>query len=275
MSKRYLHIGSWNIEHLSKKGGREENAYALAEHIEMASLDILALQELYVTDVTGAVKKNKDLDRVLELLGEHTEQQWYYEIFENRNPGDTSQLCGILWNSSVLNKLDLLKIPVDTFIDGDNTWDRMPHAVKFKYQNKTDFIVIPVHMKSNYGGATKAKRIRHKEAITLINNLDFVKEKLNDHDIIILGDTNCLGSYEKALEVITENGFEDLNGADTGTFVDGKAPFDRIFIPFDQKEFLYSRQYIMVSSNPNDHDRWLSDHYLVKTVFKIRKDDDK
>jgi len=42
MNKRYIHLGSWNIEHLSKRGGREESVYALTEHIEMASLDVLA-----------------------------------------------------------------------------------------------------------------------------------------------------------------------------------------------------------------------------------------
>ena len=274
MSKRYLHIGSWNIEHFSKAGGRKENIYALTEHIEMASLDVLALQELYVTHSENGVKKNKDLDGVIKLLKEHTWQKWEYRIFENRDSGDTSQLCGLLWNTSVLTKIEQIKIPVETEINREKLWDRIPHAVKFKYQNKIDFVIIPIHMKSNYGGATKAKKRRHKEAITLMGNIDYVKEKLQDSDIIILGDTNCLGSYEKAIEIITENGFEDLNGSDTGTFIDGKAPFDRIFIPENQKEFVYSRQYIMVSANPSDHERWLSDHFLVKTVIKIRKDDD-
>jgi len=91
---------------------------------------------------------------------------------------------------------------------------------------------------------------------------------------VILGDTNFLRGYKKAAEVITEYGFDDLNESETGTFVGGRSPFDRIFIPFDQQEFKYSRQYIMVSANPDDHDRWLSDHYLIKTVVKIRTDDD-
>ena len=45
MSLTYLQIGSWNIEHLSKEGGRKESPYALTDHIEMAGIEVLALQK--------------------------------------------------------------------------------------------------------------------------------------------------------------------------------------------------------------------------------------
>lgn len=273
-SKRYLHIGSWNIEHFSKKGGRTENIYALSEHIQMASLDILALQEIYITHNDNGLKRNKELDGVIDLLMEQTSNTWAYEIHENRDASDTSQLCAIMWNDTIIEKLDTLRIPVATNVEGDSIWDRVPHATKFRYQGKSDLVILPVHMKSNYGGVTIAKRKRHKEAQALMAQLDFIKENLDDLDIVILGDTNCLGSYEKAIEVFTNHGFLDLNAADAGTFMDGKAPFDRIFVPENQREFIYSRQYILVSANPNDHDKYLSDHFLVKTVMKLLKDDD-
>lgn len=275
MNKRYIHIGSWNIEHFSKANDdNDENIYALAEHIEMGSLDVLALQEIYVTHIQNEQRRNKDLDGVMKLLHEHTGQLWLYEIYENKKAGDKSQLCGVIWNSAYLTRKQVLKIPVREHLNGMSLWDRTPHAVKFQFENKTDFVIIPIHMKSNYGGATKAKKVRHQEAITLIDNIQTVKEELDDLDIIILGDTNCKGSYENALEVLTNNGFEDLNESDAFTFIDGKSPFDRIFVPEDQKEFKYSRQYIMVSSNPTEHDKFLSDHFLIKTVIKIRTDDD-
>jgi endonuclease/exonuclease/phosphatase family metal-dependent hydrolase len=273
MSKRYIHIGSWNIEHFSKRGGREENIYALTEHIEMASLDVIALQEIYVTHVDDDIRRNEHLDGVVELLLEHTECQWQYEIFENRKADDMEQLCAVAWNATTISKLATYKIPVETQLGGKSLWDRTPHAVKFKYREKTDFVVVPLHMKSNYGGATEAKRIRHLEAQTLMANIPRVKEELEDLDIILIGDTNCLGSTEQALQVITGNGFEDLNEADAGTFVSG-APFDRVFLSQERRAFDYSRQYIMVSANPDDHDKYLSDHYLIKTVIKIRRDDD-
>lgn len=273
MSKRYIHVGSWNIEHFSKRGGREENIYALTEHIEMASLDVLALQEIYVTHVDGDVRRNEHLDGVVRLLLEHTECQWEYEIFENRRADDTEQLCAIAWNATTISKLATFRIPVDTQVDSISLWDRTPHAVKLKYRDKTDFVVVSLHMKSNFGGATQAKRVRHLEAKTLMANIPRVKEELDDLDIVLIGDTNCLGSGELALQEITGNGFEDLNEADGKTFVSG-APFDRAFVSSERKVFDYSRQYIMVSANPDDHDKYLSDHYLIKTVIKIRRDDD-
>lgn len=47
----FLQIASWNIEHLSgsPRANRRQSAYALADHIEMAGVDLIVLQEIYVT----------------------------------------------------------------------------------------------------------------------------------------------------------------------------------------------------------------------------------
>jgi endonuclease/exonuclease/phosphatase family metal-dependent hydrolase len=47
----FLQIASWNIEHLSghPRAERRQSAYALADHIEMAGIDLIALQEVYIT----------------------------------------------------------------------------------------------------------------------------------------------------------------------------------------------------------------------------------
>jgi hypothetical protein len=50
----FLQIGSWNIEHLSNRRENPQSAYALADHIEMAGIEILALQEVYVTHNEGS-----------------------------------------------------------------------------------------------------------------------------------------------------------------------------------------------------------------------------
>jgi predicted extracellular nuclease len=274
MSKRYIHVGTWNIEHFSKVGGRQENIYALAEHIQMGSLDVLALQEVYSTGLDNDGRmRNKDLDAVLGLIKEHTEQSWEYVILENRDASDTSQLCCVAWNSQVVTLRKSVKIPVKTQSGEMRLWDRQTHGLLFKYADKTDFVIIPLHMKSNVGGATQNKRVRHAEAQELIAQMGWLRTELQDEDIIMLGDTNCLASHEPALKTITDAGFLDLNEADTRTFVSG-APFDRVFIPASRKVFRYSRQYVMISANPDDHDRYLSDHYLCKVVLKILSDDD-
>ena len=279
MNSRYLNIGSWNIEHFGKAGDEnDENQYAIAQHIELAGVDILALQELYVT---GADKKNTHLRSALDLVEEHTGNRWEYEIFRNRNAGDKSQLCGVAWNSSKITKERTIQVPVDTSVDTDigelKLWDRLPHAVKFKTEEgKTDLVIVSLHMKSNVGRRNEVVRKRHEEAKTLLANMDFIKNELEDEDIVFLGDTNCLKRSEDAIQVFLEHGYEDLNEDDVPTYVKGSAPFDRIFVPSgeDRKPFLYSRQYILRSASPHAHDIYLSDHYVIKTMVKIRRDDD-
>jgi hypothetical protein len=120
-------------------------------------------------------------------------------------------------------------------------------------------------MKSNYGGVQAARQQRAVEAQTLIDRLEAVRTHFNDQDIIIIGDTNCLNADEDALEAIIDAGFTDLNAGDQGTFITG-APFDRVLVPTQQAEFRFSRQYILVSADVSDHDRFLSDHYLIQTA---------
>ncbi|EDP70150.1 hypothetical protein FBALC1_11472 [Flavobacteriales bacterium ALC-1] len=281
MNQRYLNVGSWNIEKFGLVDDNTENEYAIAQHIELSGVDILAFQEMYITNKSRFT--NKHLDAALDLVKEHTGNTWKYEIFPNRSASDTSQLCGVTWNTNrVTKKLDTLKIPVKTKVEFEGKtlwlWDRIPHAVKFETeQGKTDLIIISIHMKSNVGKRYIVERKRYEEAKTLIENIPLVIDELKDKDIVILGDTNCKSRREPAINAFITGGFEDLNADDIPTFVRGeKAPFDRIFVPGDEdrKPFKYSRQYIMRSASPLAHDEYLSDHYLIKTMIKIRKDDD-
>ncbi|WP_421810738.1 endonuclease/exonuclease/phosphatase family protein [Flagellimonas sp.] len=280
MNTRYLNIGSWNIEHFGKIDDNDENQYALAEHIELSGVDILALQELYLTESHGY--ENIHLREALDLVEEHTGCHWEYEIFPNRNENDKSQLCGIIWNKAKVEKIETFRIPVSYNADFEGQklwlWDRSPHAIKFSAgKNKTDIVIVPLHMKSNVGSPHVVVRTRYEEAKTLIVNLPMVREKLEDEDIILIGDTNCKGSYEDAIKEFVKGGFDDLNSDDVSTFVRGdNAPFDRIFIARGEKRksFLYSRQYILRATNALAHDMYLSDHFVIKTSVKIRHDND-
>jgi len=122
MPVTYLQIGSWNVEHLSKIGGRQESPYALADHIEVAGIHILASQEVYDTSPSGGQRRNRELTKVCELLEEHSQGEvWKYELFPNRDPTDQSQLCGVLWNDSVVQKSETYRIPVERRVDGATT----------------------------------------------------------------------------------------------------------------------------------------------------------
>lgn len=306
----YLQVASWNIEHLggSPRAQRRQSAFALADHIEMAGIDVIALQEVYVTPTDDEVRladgqpiiesraksdrRNGDLDVVCYLLEEHLDDPWAYYVVPNRHSGDRSQLCAVMWNTKRLDLADVQPLDVSHEDDGDHLWDRKPHLLSFTSQirvwrrpeggdwQETDerrrLSLIPLHMKSNYGGVTKNRRVRHKEAVTLCDALRALYQEI-DPSIVLIGDTNILSNTEPAIETFVENGFIDLNNNDSATYWSpqyNEAPFDRAFVAPNRPEFKYSRQYVLRSSDLQAHDRFLSDHYMIKISVKDYVDDE-
>jgi hypothetical protein len=307
----FLQIGSWNIEHLSgaARADRKQSVYALADHIEMAGIDLIVMQEIYVTPADEELRlfenqpvittraqserRNADLDAVCYLLEEHLDSPWQYIILPNRNPADDSQLCAAMWNTSRLQLKGILPLPVSHSEDGDSLWDRRPHLLSFSSQINVwrrsetgeweqqsegrTISVVPLHMKSNVGGVTKNRRVREKEATTLCNALEAARNDPGyDPSLLMLGDTNILANDEPALEVFVNRGYTDLNNNDGTTFWSkdfGESPFDRVFLRADRPEFRYTRQYVMRSSDLQLHDRFLSDHYMIKISVKDYIDD--
>jgi len=305
----FLQIASWNIEHLSghSRSQRRQSAYALADHIEMAGIDLITLQEVYVTPSDEEVRmadnqpviesrahsgrRNSDLDIVCYLLEEHLDVPWKYLILANRQSEDRSQLCAVMWSTQRLTLTLDRELDVEHSVDGLSLWDRKPHLVTFstaievwrrsstgnwtKQPETRTLSIVPLHMKSNYGGVTKNRQIRAKEAETLCNAIDAIRPQI-DPSIMLLGDTNVLRNDEPAIETFVSRGFIDLNNNDAATYWSkeyGEAPFDRIFIAEGRDEFKYSRQYVLRSSDLAQHDRFLSDHYMIKVSVKDYVDD--
>ncbi len=305
----FLQIASWNIEHLSGKprADRRQSAYALADHIEMGGIDVLALQEVYLTPADEEVRmfenappvasravsarRNSDLDIVCYLLEEHLDTEWRYLILENRSAGDKTQLCAVMWNTSRLDLEKTVPLPVAHRVDNLSLWDRRPHVLlfttKIEVWHRSDsgdwtrqaatrrLSLVPLHMKSNYGGVTVNRKVRASEAITLCEALIKVRDQI-DPSIILIGDTNILKNDEPAIETFVNNGFVDLNNNDGSTYWSrefGESPFDRVFVAAGRKEFKYSRQYVLRSSDLEQHDRFLSDHYMIKVSVKDYVDD--
>jgi endonuclease/exonuclease/phosphatase family metal-dependent hydrolase len=307
----FLQVASWNIEHLSgqPRASRRQTVYALADHIEMAGIDLLALQEVYLTPEDEEVRlfdnqhvieshaqsprRNSDLDAVCYLLEEHRDDAWTYLILPNRAEDDRSQLCAVMWNTKRLTLAEVHALGVEHSIGEDSLWDRKPHSLSFKseidvYRRNVDgewtkvkenrgLSVVPLHMKSNYDGVTKNRRVRAKEAKTLCDAIDVIRASEQiDPSLIMLGDTNILRNDEPALEVFVDRGYIDLNNNDATTYWSkdfGESPFDRIFIAAERPEFRYSRQYVLRSSDLQQHDRFLSDHYMIKMSVKDYVDD--
>jgi hypothetical protein len=130
-------------------------------------------------------------------------------------------------------------------------------------------------MKSNYGGVTRNRQVRALEAETLCDAIDAIRDEI-DPTLMLLGDTNILRNDEPAIETFVNRGFIDLNNNDGSTYWSkdfGESPFDRIFVANDRPEFKFSRQYILRSSDLQQHDRLLSDHYMIKVSVKDYVDD--
>lgn len=305
----FLQVGSWNIEHLSGQSRfeRRQSAFALADHIEMAGIDVLVLQEIYVTPATEEVRlsptqpvietrattarRNADLDVVCYLLEEHLDVPWRYQILPNRTSGDKSQLCGVLWNTERLTLAGVRALDVSHGTTGARLWDRKPHVVTFtsdimvwrrdaegewhQLEERRTLAVVPLHMKSNYGGVTQNRLIRSQEAATLCDALDAIRGEL-DPSLLLIGDTNVLRNDEPAIETFVTRGFIDLNNNDQPTYWSKQydaAPFDRAFIARDRPEFRYTRQYVLRSADLELHDRYLSDHYMIRLSVKDYVDD--
>jgi hypothetical protein len=309
----YLQIASWNIEHLggASRADRRQSAFALAEHIEMSGIDVIALNEIYLTPddeeftlteggvnvpkaaIAGSRGRNKYLDMVCYLLEEHLDVAWSYCVVPNRSAGDTSQLCAALWNTDRLKLNQTIKLDVDYQVDGANLWDRTPHLFDFSseievwVQNAAGewgteeqyrrLSLIPLHMKSNVGGETVNRRVRGLEAETLCKALKELQDNGEiDPSLVLIGDTNIVNNAEPAIDTFLANGLIDLNNNDAPTYVSiGRrgAPFDRAFVAAGRKEFKYSRQYVLHSADLMAHDRFLSDHHMIKICVKDYVDD--
>jgi len=265
-------VGSWNIEHLGeRKGGQHPKA--LAEHIELAGVDVLALAEVYDTDGAEATRTNEKLDAALAELNALPDHDWEYTLTPKRKRDETFQLTGVAWNRKKVKKEGALKVRVTR--GAEHTWNRQPYAIKFSVVGApaADFILIPVHMKSNTDGEELGRKTREAEARALAEMLDAVREELGDDDVIVLGDTNCLAAGEPALQVFREAGLVDLNDKDAVTYRKGShaSPFDRILVSRGP-EFAYSRQYVLTPSDPEAHLKQLSDHFVVLTAVRVIED---
>lgn len=285
----FLQIGSWNIEHLSQRRENKQSIYALCDHIEMAGLDILCVQEIYDTDRQAGTKTNKDLDGVCHLLREHSGHLWTYRLLPNRSPGDVSQLCGFLWNTSRVRESRVVRLGVENQSGPLKLWDRHPHAVTFamplkrwrkegerwvSFDSESSISIVNLHMKSNYGDAMAGRRVREAEAKTLVQALANAAPGDIDPSLLLIGDTNMLMREEPAAIAFADAGFRDLNATDAHTYPGYRgAPFDRAYVRRDRKEFRYTRQYVLQSADEMLHDRFLSDHYMIKVSVKMYVDD--
>lgn len=173
---------------------------------------------------------------------------------------------------------------------------RWPYAAKFSAgPGKTDFVLVPVHLKSNIGGAATAEA-RAYEVELILEGLKNIQTQHADKDLVILGDSNMLLANEAAGTAFQSAGLKDCNAKDVGTHIGFRkgqkwAPFDRVFVMADQPETKAScpssgdgkgpLDFKIVrptdwkeGTTPSQFVKALSDHMMVRTGICIQKDDD-
>lgn len=292
-----LRIGAWNIEHLGTNRPPQK-AENLVEYILASKVDALALAEIKDDDqVTGeepgkAPWRNKVLDEMLPLLKQATGDEWRYELTDPQPINVRAQMTGVLWRPGRLTLIDRFRFPIKGGIhDGDpelTYWTRHPEAFLFRAgaaaDKKSDFALVPLHMKSNSDGDAGMK-MRKIEAQQLIEAMPAFEKKFPaEKDIVLLGDSNIKAGERDVHEAWKD--FKDLNAKDGVTWIGGRypaAPFDRIFVPSQQAEFAKSEQtihgpYPVEGQSEKqwikDHNRNRSDHILVWCDITISADDD-
>ncbi len=311
--ERIIQIGAWNIQWLgnAKEGKRQaQSPQDIAAYIKAAKVDVLSLVEITPT----STNTNDTLIDAFALLNADG-AQWKHILFEKR-PGARApkdQWTGLAWNEKVVTaiggpwKLDInvdeakeaeirSRFKANPGQEEDQTviLSRWPHAIKFSTgKGLTDFVAVPVHLKSNIGGEA-TKEARGYEAELIKSGLSKLSDR--DDDIIVLGDSNMLVSSENAASTFASIGLKDCNARDLGTHIAFKAgeksaPFDRIFVMRNQPETkntcptegdgslpldfkIVRPTEWKVGATNWDFRKKLSDHQLVRAGLCVQNDDD-
>ena len=314
VDKDFLRIGSWNVENLGYRSyGRnapiasdQQAPENLADYILSSKVDVLAIQEVHDDDQKedndkgAAPWKNKTMDKTLELLQKGTGDEWEYLLTDPEPVNVRSQLTGVLWRKSRATFKGRIKPDIK---GGEHNgqakltyWTRRPEAFHFSAgDKKSDFTLVPMHMKSNSGGNETARAMRKEEALQMLDAIKKIEGNFTgEKDIVLLGDTNILAPEQSVQE--TWAGFTDLNAADMLTWMNPEwinatdspreyppAPFDRIFVPTGQPEFAKSAQKVhgpyaaggmTEAAWTAEHVKLRSDHLLVWCDIAISTDDD-
>jgi predicted extracellular nuclease len=278
-----LRIAAWNIEWLgtpaSRSGpakGHAQSAADLAAYIAAARVDILGLEEI-ARDEPRDTWTNPTLDEAFAEVGRTHGGDWRHQLFPARS--GRNQLTGIAWDATRVRAVGAPRCVVDAqrkSSQGDDLWPRPPYGQMFSAgDGLTDFVVVVVHLKSDYGGSFALKRA--EEADALMAGLPRV---FDDPDVVIIGDFNCTSHQEPAALRFLAAGFFDANGSDESTHW-RYGPLDRVMIPADQPEFASRRFEVLRDAflsdqqlSPEQFKVRLSDHFMVITEVTIGPDDD-
>ncbi len=271
-----IRIGSWNMSYLGPSNhtpNETRSPQDLAQYIARSGAAVISLQE--IGETPGQPRRNATLTAVAETLRAGGAGDWEYLLFPTQSR-DMSGCTGVIWNKQHVNLVSQpYPVPIQRNVRGLEDaiiWDRLPHAVKFS-TGRSDFVIIPIHTRPSPSPEGDASHRVH-EIRLLASQLQGVRDRFDDRDLIVAGDFNSAGSSETTVQILLKQGLKDLNAADELTYISG-APFDRVFVPRDQPEFARAKQIRRVpfpGISLDQFRRRLSDHYLI--TFDMRESGD-
>ena len=283
-----IRVGAWNLETLgtpeSRDYKRKRNTHGygvrrrpgeLAEQIRPLDLDVLALVEIDDTAPKDQVRNNRVLDNTFRLLNRDVNHDWTYVLFPKYSRYANTQHTGIAWNRTKVRRHGRWhRIRLGARASRYAEWDRHPHAMKFtRGSGRTDFVVIPIHMKAGRSG--KAVDQRRVEAKALVARLDQIAIRFRDDDIVLIGDFNMTSSNEPAGQVFRAANLIDLNVTDQSTHI-ARLPLDRIYVP--RNSTFQSVGAVLVLAPTTERAvtfrRRYSDHWPIVFTFEDQTDDD-
>ncbi|MBU0637860.1 MAG: hypothetical protein KKB50_03275 [Planctomycetes bacterium] len=280
----FIRVGAWNIEWLGTEDrrsgparGHAQTAADLAEYIAASRVAVLGLEEIARSDEQGPWTSDR-LDEAFELVAQRTGGRWQHRLF----PASRNQLCGVAWDTTKVTPVGqprAIVAPQENSAQNRPLWSRPPQGQMFSAgDGLTDFVVIVVHMKSNYGG--DFAQHRGEEAQAFVAALPAARQGFADDDLMIVGDVNCSSHAEPAVVAYELAGFVDLNAADQDTHWK-YGPLDRIFVPADQPEFPQDRFKVHYADFVQTHNLTAeqfkirySDHFMITTELRVTADDD-
>jgi predicted extracellular nuclease len=147
-------------------------------------VDILALEEIH-DDNGVAPWTNATMDQVMSLLSARSGTQWKYVLTPKSVANERGQLTGVAWNEKRAELKGRWQIPVAggrvTITVGSTetsttAWTRSPEAFHFDIDGgESDFVLVPLHMKSNTDGTEAGIATRKVEAAQLAGQLAAIR----------------------------------------------------------------------------------------------------
>lgn len=252
-----ISIASFNIQIFGKT--KADNPDVVADLIDIVdNFDIIAIQEL--RDVT-----EKTMPYFMVELNARTKNNYQYVVSPRLGRTSSKEQYVFIYDPDYVRYIES-----DIYPDRDDIYEREPFFARFK-ADQFDFVLVNIHIKPS----DAVREIMYLEEV-----YDYIEEKYEEEDIIILGDLNADGSYfdEDIFTGIRSDEFIWLIDDEQDTTVaSNDYTYDRMIIKngtvqeYTGDVFVYKfDKKPLISPTPE----LVSDHYPVFASFYTDVDED-